>query len=74
MARVLHLVKSGDHAIALATIARQREAGDAVTVAVLPGGTAPDLPGGVTLHHVPDELSWEALLDLVFDADHVVTW
>jgi hypothetical protein len=74
MARVLHLVKSADHTIALATIARQLEAGDAVTVAVLPGGTAPALPGGVALRRVPDELSWEALLDLVFGADHVVTW
>lgn len=74
MARVLHLVKSADHALALATIAQQREAGDAVTVVLLPGGTAPALPADVPLRRVPDALSWEALLDLVFDSDHVITW
>ncbi len=74
MARALHLVKSADHALALATIRAQVEAGDTVTVAVLPGGTAPALPAGVALRRVPDDLGWEALLDLVFDADHVVTW
>ena len=74
MARALHLVKSTDHALALATIRAQVEAGDTVTVAVLPGGTPPTLPAGVMLHRVPDDLGWEALLDLVFAADHVVTW
>jgi hypothetical protein len=74
MARALHLVKSADHVLALATIRAQVEAGDTVTVAVLPGGTAPPLPAGVALRRVPDDLGWAALLDLVFDADHVVTW
>jgi hypothetical protein len=74
MARVLHLIKSADHALALATIDQQRQAGDAITVAVLPGGVAPSLEASVTLRRVPDDLSWEALLDLVFESDHVVTW
>lgn len=74
MDRVLHLLKGHDVALAVAVIARQVTAGDAVTVALLPGGGAPTLPPGVTARRVPDELSYRALLDLVFEADHVVTW
>jgi len=74
MPRVLHLLTGADPALAVAVIARQASAGDAVTVAVLPGAAAPALPPGVTARRVPDELSYPALLDLVFDADHVVTW
>lgn len=74
MAAVLHLVKGGDPALPLATIAGQLAAGDRVTVALLPGTASLELPPGVRLLRVPDELGWDGLLDLVFASDHVVTW
>lgn len=74
MARVLHLLTGPEPGLALAVIARQADAGDTVTVALLPGTGAFALPGGVTGRRVPDELSYAALLDLVFEADHVLTW
>jgi len=74
MPRVLHLLKTADPGLAVTVIARQAAAGDAVTVALLPGAGAPALPPGVTAQRVPDELSYPALLDLVFHADHVITW
>jgi hypothetical protein len=73
MARVLHLLK-GDPALALAVIAQQRAAGDEVTVALLPGASRPELPAGLALHRVPDELDWAALLERIFEADQVITW
>jgi len=45
-----------------------------VTVALLPGGEAADLPAGVTVRRVPDEASWEELFDLIFEAESVVAW
>jgi hypothetical protein len=74
MARVLHLLKGPESGLALTVIARQADAGDTVTVALLPGMGALALPAGVTGYRVPDELSYAALLDLVFEADHVLTW
>ena len=73
MARVLHLLK-GDDPLALRLAAEQRAAGDEVTIALLPG--APDLspPAGVPRHRVPDEWSWETLLERIFEADQVITW
>ena len=74
MAQALHVLKGGDSALALATIERQLAAGDRVTVALLPGAPPPPLPAGVAVHRVPDEWSYERLLDAVFEADHVATW
>jgi hypothetical protein len=74
MARALHVLKGGDAGLALTTIARQVAAGDSVTVALLPGATAPSLPAGVERHRVPDEWSYERLLEAIFAADHVTTW
>lgn len=74
MARVLHLLGGGDVALAAAVIARQAADGDSVTVALLPAAAAPALPAGLTARRVPDELSYAALLELVFQADHVVSW
>ena len=74
MPRALHLFKGADHALALATIRRQLAAGDAVTAVVLSGAAAPTLPPGVVVHRVPEEWSYERLLDAVFEADQVVTW
>ena len=74
MPRVLHLLK-GDHAeLALAVITPQAAAGDQVSVALLGATPAPALPAGVTIHHVPADTSYERLLELIFEADSVVTW
>lgn len=74
MARALHVLKGGDAGLALTTIARQVAAGDSVTVALLPGATVPPLPAAVEQHRVPDEWSYERLLEAIFAADHVATW
>jgi hypothetical protein len=75
MATVLHLLKGEDASgLALATIEGQRAAGDTVTVALLHHAPAPKLPDGVRVHRVPADLTYEGLLELVFAADHVITW
>jgi hypothetical protein len=74
MARALHVLKAGDATLARATIERQLAAGDAVSVALLPGAALPVLPAGVAVHRVPGEWSYERLLEAVFEADQVVTW
>jgi hypothetical protein len=74
MAAVLHLLKGADAALARTVIEQQVGAGDRVTVALLPGATAPALPPGVTIRRVSSDLSYAALLDLIFEADHVLTW
>jgi hypothetical protein len=74
MARVLHLLKGDDTSLALAVIAQQLAGGEEVAVALLPGASAPALPTGVSLSRVPDQLSWTALLDRIFEADQVITW
>ena len=74
MSRMLHLFK-GDHATELvAVIAPQLAAGDQVTVALLAGAALPVLPAGVEVHRVPEDASYERLLELIFAADSVVTW
>ena len=75
MASALHLLKGAAGAeLASAVIARQLAAGDRVIVALLEGAERPGLPAGVTIHRVPEELSYPRLLELVFASDHVVTW
>jgi hypothetical protein len=74
MARVLHLLKGDDPALALVVIAQQQAAGDEIGVALLPGTPTPTLPAGVSLQRVPDELGWDALLERIFEADQVITW
>jgi len=73
MARVLHLVKGTHVELARATIERQLTVGDSVTVAILEGAPPP-LPARVTLRIVGHDCTWDQLLDLLFAADHVVTW
>jgi hypothetical protein len=34
----------------------------------------PSLPAGVKIQRVPEETSYERLLELIFAADQVVTW
>ena len=43
-------------------------------MALLGGATAPALPAGVTVQRVPEDASYERLLELIFAADHVVSW
>jgi hypothetical protein len=73
MASVLHLV-TGDPELAMPIIARQIEAGDSVTVAVVHGAGTPPLPAGTTVHRVPADLTYDHLLDLMFSADQVIAW
>jgi len=73
MARVLHLLKPGDTALALEMINHQSAAGDLVTLALLPGATAA-VPPGIPARRVPEELSWEGLLEEIFEADQVIAW
>ncbi len=73
-ATVLHLIKSGDASLARAVIEQNMGAGDRVTVALLPGAAAPDLPPAVQVHRVTQDLSYSQLLDLIFSADQVITW
>jgi hypothetical protein len=74
MSRVLHLFKGAHPREAVAVIAPQAAAGDEVTVALLGGAAPPPLPAGVTVQRVPEDASYERLLELIFAADHVVTW
>lgn len=74
MARVLHLFKGAHAGEALAVIEPQAAAGDEVTVALLGGAAVPALPTGVSIRRVPDDTSYEGLLELIFSADHVVAW
>ena len=74
MATVLHLLKSPDTAVARAVLDQHVRAGDRVTVVLLPGGVAPDLPPSVEVRRLDADLSYAQLLDLIFESDHVVTW
>jgi hypothetical protein len=74
MARVLHVLKGNHDAEALAVITRAVSAGDQVDVALVGGISGPTLPAGVTVHRVPGDTPYERLVELIFAADHVVTW
>jgi hypothetical protein len=71
---VLHLLKGDDVELLLNVLAQQRAAGDDVTLVRLPGASAVTLPAGVAVLQVPDDLSYEALLERIFQADQVITW
>ena len=74
MTRVLHLLKGDDVALLLSVLAQQQSAGDEVTLVRLPGAVTFTPPGSVTVLRVPDDLSYEALLERIFQADQVITW
>jgi len=74
MTAVLHLYKGGDASLARAAIDAQLAAGHTVTLALLHGAEKPMVPDTVRVHRVPEELSWEQLLETIFAADQVVTW
>jgi hypothetical protein len=75
MAQVLHLLPGADSTLATATIRRDVEAGDDVTVAWL-ASDAPRiaLPAAVSVHRVPGDWTYDRLLEQIFTADRVVTW
>jgi hypothetical protein len=72
--RVLHLLKGDDADLMLTVIAGQRAAGDDITVVRLPGAPTINLPAGVKTQRVPDDLTYEALLQEIFAADQIITW
>jgi hypothetical protein len=72
--RVLHLLKGDDVDLLLSVLAQQQSAGDEVTLVRLPGTVTFTPPGSVTVLRVPDDLSYEALLERIFQADQVITW
>ena len=74
MATVLPLLKSPATTLARTVIDHHVRAGDRVFVVVLPGGVASDLPPDVQVHRLDADLSYTALLDLIFESDHVITW
>ena len=74
MARVLHLWKPGSETgLAADMIMTQVAGGDTVTLVVL-GGAAPATPAAVAVRRLGDDLTYRELVDLVFDAEHVVPW
>jgi hypothetical protein len=74
MGKALHLLKGEDSDLAAATVARQLAAGDTVTVVALQGAAVPSLPAGIVVRRVPEQLSWEQLLEAMFEADQVIAW
>lgn len=74
MAAVLHLVDAELSALAAETMRQQLAGGDRITVVRLEGAPTPVVPDGVTLHRVPDDLTYAQLLDLVFASDQVISW
>ncbi len=76
MAGVLHLLKPDASPLAAPVItAMQRESETPVTVVLLAGAVAPALAPGITVRRLADgDLDYSALLDLIFEADRVITW
>jgi hypothetical protein len=74
MAAIVHVLTAPPDAIAETTIAAQRAAGDDVTIVLVGQVNAPASANGLTVRRAPDELSWSALLDLIFAADQVIAW
>jgi len=76
MARFLHLLKGDAAPVAAPVIeAHCRQPESQVTVVVLDGATAPELPANVEIHRLREgDLDYASLLDLIFEHDHVVSW
>jgi hypothetical protein len=76
MARFLHLLKGDSAALARPVIEQNsREAEATVTVVLLDGAPSAGLPDAVTVRRLGSgDLDYSSLLDLIFEADHVITW
>lgn len=79
---LLHILRSGNCADALAVIRAQAEAGEKLTV-VLDGNH--DVPAGMPVHALPaapgatppagaEPIDWAGVARLIFAADTVVIW
>ena len=74
MPSFLHLLKADSPALAGDVIERNlREPGARVTVVLLDSARAP-ASAGATVKRLGRDLDYNALLDLIFESDHVVTW
>ena len=74
MRSFLHLVKGDSPPLANAVIERNlREPGARVTIVLLDGARAP-VSAGAAVKRLGLDLDYDALLDLIFDSDHVVAW
>ena len=73
MARYLHLVGPDAGALAGPVIAGA-EPGAEITVVLLDGGAPPSVPTRARVRRLGDGLDYAELLDLIFDADHVISW
>lgn len=76
MATFLHLLTAGASPLALSVIEENhREPGARISVVLLDGAVAPALPAGITVRRLAaGDLDYASLLDLIFAADHVITW
>jgi hypothetical protein len=74
MPSFLHLLKNDSPPLAATVIEQNlRQAGAHVTIVLL-GGAAASLPAGAEIKRLGPDLDYNALLDLIFESDHVVTW
>jgi hypothetical protein len=74
MPSFLHLLKNDSPPLAVTVIEQNlRQAGAQVTIVLL-GGAAASLPAGAEIKRLGPDLDYNALLDLIFESDHVVTW
>ncbi len=74
MPSFLHLLKNDSPPLAATVIEQNlRHPGARVTVVLLDGAAA-SLPAGAEVKRLGPELDYNALLDLIFESDHVVTW
>jgi hypothetical protein len=74
MAGVLHLLKRDASPLAAPVITAMRTEAP-VTVVLLAGAVAPALAPDITVRRLADgDLDYSALLDLIFEADQVITW
>jgi hypothetical protein len=73
MVRYLHLVGAEPNSLTAGVIAHP-EAGADVTVVLLDGATPPALPAGARLLRLGQDVDYSRLLDLIFEADHVIAW
>jgi len=75
MAKFLHLLRTDSAAVAAPVIEGHRQApGSEVTVVLLDSATLSRLPPGVALRRLGADLDYAALLDLIFQSDHVISW
>lgn len=76
MARFLHVLKSDSHSLAVPVIEAMRlDPGSTVAVVLLGDGPAPALPPGLSVRRLgPGDLDYSGFLELLFQADHVVSW